>query len=49
MQWRKLAILIVLVLIVLGVSLTWSAWRRANTHPASPGFVPGIPASQAPR
>jgi hypothetical protein len=41
MQWRKLALLVVLVLILLGASLIWSAWQRGHGHGRLPVFIPG--------
>jgi hypothetical protein len=49
MQWRKLAILIVVALVLVGVSVTWSIWRRGNALPPLPALVPGAHDLQAPR
>jgi hypothetical protein len=39
-QWRNLAILVVVVLILVGVTVTWSAIRRKDA-PAVPAILPG--------
>ena len=49
MQWRKLAILIAVALILVGVSVTWSARRRGHPRPAAPVLIPGTVSQQAPR
>jgi hypothetical protein len=48
-QWRKLAILVVVTLILVGVSVTWSTWRRGHARPAVPVLVPGTISQQPPR
>jgi hypothetical protein len=45
MQWRKLAFLVVLMLVLLGASVIWSAWHRGKAHAELPKFVPGTPSS----
>jgi hypothetical protein len=43
-QWKRLAVLVAVVLTILAVSVTWSAWRRAHTHRAPvPILIPGNP------
>ncbi len=48
MQWKRLAILVVVVLIVLSVSLTWIAWRRAYM-PLRPSQILINPSVRNPR
>jgi hypothetical protein len=48
MQWRKLAILVVVSLLLVAAIVTWSTWRRRNAPPL-PALVPGTPNLQAPR
>jgi hypothetical protein len=42
-QWKRLAILVVIVLSILVVSVTWARIRGSHTHRTLPAFIPGTP------
>ena len=48
MQWRKLAFLVVVAFVLVGLAVAWSSWRRAHT-PKLPPFIPLTPESRPPR
>jgi hypothetical protein len=47
-QWKRLAILVVTVFVILSVSLTWIAWRRA-CRPLTPSQILINPSIRNPR
>jgi len=40
-QWRKLASLTLAMLVLVGASLAWSAWRHQHPGPPLPVLIPG--------
>ena len=50
MQWKRLATLVTIVLLVLAVSLGWIAWHRAHSpRKVVPILIPGNPPERGER
>ncbi len=39
-QWKRLAVLVAIVLAILAVSVPYLAWRRAQAHRSVPALIP---------